>query len=84
MLFLLVKQKCAQSGISQSLVLQKNSLPKAQFGDSSLEFLSGWRRSFLGDDFIKLLLKPGTMHMELDGRKCVVNFEKKALQTIKK
>ncbi len=84
MLFLLVKQKCAQSGISQSLVLQKNSLPKAQFGDNSLEFLSGWRRSFLGDDFIKLLLKPGTMHMELDGRKCVVNFEKNTLQTTKK
>ena len=76
MLFILVKQKCAESGISQSLVLQKNNLSKAQFGDTSLEFMKGWRRTFLGDDFIKLLLNPGTMKMDLNGRSCVVNFEK--------
>ena len=78
MLFLLVKQKCAQDGISQSLILQKSQLPKAQFGDKTLDFLSGWRRSVLGDDFIKLLLNPGSMKMELTGRKCIVNFEKDA------
>jgi len=74
MLFLLVKQKCSEFGISQSLILQKSNLAKAQFGDTTLGFMSGWRRTFLGDDFIKLLLKPGSMKMDLTGRKCVVNF----------
>ncbi len=74
MLFLLVKQKCSEFGISQSLVLQKSNLAKAQFGDTTLDFMSGWRRTFLGDDFIKLLLKPGSMKMDLTGRKCIVNF----------
>jgi len=79
MLFILVKQKCSEFGISQSLVLQKSSLGKAQLGDTTLDFMSGWRRQFLGDDFINLLLKPGSMKMELTGRKCIVNFnEKKA------
>ena len=74
MLFILVKQKCAEFGISQSLILQKSQLSKAQLGDTSLGFMKGWRRTFLGDDFIKLLLKPGSMKMELTGRKCIVNF----------
>ena len=77
MLFILVKQKCSESGISQSLVLQKSSLSKAQFGDTTLDFMSGWRKQFLGDDFINLLLKPGSMKMELTGRTCIVNFDKK-------
>ena len=74
MLFILVKQKCEESGISQSLILQKSQLSKAQFGDTSFGFMKGWRRSFLGDDFIKLLLKPGTMKMDLKGRRCIVDF----------
>lgn len=77
MLFILVKQKCEEFGISQSLILQKSQLSKAQYGDTSLGFMKGWRRTFLGDDFIKLLLNPGTMKMELKGRQCVVNFTDK-------
>ena len=83
MLFILVKQKCAEFGISQSLILQKSQLSKAQLGDTSLGFMKGWRRTFLGDDFIKLLLKPGSMKMELTGRKCIVNFTDSTKDSIK-
>lgn len=81
MLFILVKQKCAEFGISQSLILQKSQLSKAQFGDTSLGFMKGWRRSFLGDDFIKLLLKPGMMKMQLSGRQCIVDFTENTKKT---
>ena len=74
MLFLLVKQKCQEKGIAQSLVLQKNEIAKTQIGDTKVEFLYNWRRDFLGGDFIDLLKKPGKMKMKLSGRKVSVHF----------
>ena len=74
MLFLLVKQKCQEKGIAQSLVLQKNEIAKTQLGDTKVEFLYNWRRDFLGGDFIDLLKKPGKMKMKLSGRKVSVRF----------
>ncbi len=74
MLFLLVKQKCQEKGIAQALVLQKNEIAKIQIGDTKVDLLYNWRRSFLGDDFINLLKKPGKMKLKLSGRKVSVHF----------
>jgi len=79
MLFILVKQKCQESGIAQSLVLQKNEISKAQMGERRLDFLDNWRKEFLGDDFVNLLTAPGKMKMKLSGRKVSVTFTEKPI-----
>lgn len=87
MLFILVKQKCQESGIAQSLVLQKSEISKAQLGEKRIDFLDNWRKEFLGEDFINLLKAPGKMKMKLNGRKVAVTFteaEKKKDEPAKK
>ncbi len=78
MLFILVKQKCQESGIAQSLVLQKNEISRAQLGEKHLDFLDKWRKDFLGEDFVNLLKAPGKMKMKLSGRKVSVTFSEAA------
>ncbi len=57
MLYLLVKYKCMETGLTPSLVLPRNSIKKLRNGDEAInESLNhGWRRELLGDNLVAWL-----------------------------
>lgn len=57
MLYILVKYKCMETGLTPSLVLPRNSIKKLRNGDQSMnESLDhGWRRELLGNNLVEWL-----------------------------
>jgi len=66
MLFLLIKYRCLDNGVSPNMVLTRNTLKKLKMNPDSLSdsFLNGWRNEMLGAQFIQWL--QNFEHLELD------------------
>lgn len=66
MLFLLIKYRCLDNGVSPNMVLTRNTLKKLKIDSNSLSdsFLNGWRNELLGEQFIHWL--KNFEHLELD------------------
>lgn len=84
MLFLLVKYRCLQNGVSPSMVVSKNTLQKATMDISEVEDLlrDGWRKELLGDTIINWLqnmdhlgmdIKDGLIELKLNGQEFTGN-----------
>lgn len=84
MLFLLVKYRCLQNGVSPTMVVSKSMLQKATNDLSEVDDLlqDGWRKEMLGDTIIKWLqnldhldmdIKDGLIELKLNGQESTGN-----------
>jgi ribonuclease D len=76
LLHVLVKYKCAESGIASSLVFHKSDLIYAQPGeDIFTEGDNDWRKAFLGTALTALLNRRGELKVQMDGNQITLTMK---------
>jgi ribonuclease D len=76
LLHVLVKYKCAESGIASSLVFHKSDLIYALPGaDIFTEGDSDWRKAFLGEALTALLNRRGELNVQMDGNQITLTMK---------
>jgi ribonuclease D len=76
LLHVLVKYKCAESGIASSLVFHKSDLVYALPGaDIFTEGDSDWRKAFLGEALTALLNRRGELNVQMEGNQIILTMK---------
>ncbi|MCP3932851.1 MAG: ribonuclease D, partial [Bacteroidetes bacterium] len=71
MVYLLIKYKCLEHGVSTDLVLPRTILKKLKNSDNAFDptFFYGWRKKILGDDLINWLENRHHLEIKMNGGK---------------
>ncbi len=78
LLYIIMKKRCMDADVASEMLVSKNSLKqlryKENYDDHSL--LKGWRRKFLGDEFIQWLTYEGDLVMQIEEHQFVIEKKK--------
>jgi ribonuclease D len=76
-IYLLMKYRCMEEGISPSLVMPRNAIKRMKNDDAIREDLlgRGWRREMLGDEFESWIAHFDDLKLTIDGGEVRISFE---------
>lgn len=77
LLYLLMKYRCQEEGISHSLVMPKNAIRRMKNDPAVLDHTlgSGWRRALLGDQFVRWLEGYEELQLKIEGGQIAINLK---------
>jgi len=76
-LYLLMKYRCMEEGISPSLVMPRNAIKRMKKDDAVREDMlgRGWRREMLGDEFESWIAHFDDLKLTIDGGEVRISFD---------
>ena len=79
LLYLLMKYRCQEEGISHSLVMPRSAIRNMKNDPAVLESTlgSGWRRQLLGNDFVRWLEHYEDLDLRIEGGQIAISVERK-------
>ncbi|RMF00113.1 MAG: ribonuclease D, partial [Bacteroidetes bacterium] len=81
-LYLLMKYRCQDEGISHSLVMPRSAIRNMKNDPAVLESTlgSGWRRQLLGNDFVRWLEHYEDLELRIEGGQIAIRVDPKKLR----